>query len=63
MSESQNPIDKTGRTNAHEAGAPGAMIGIESVPCQEMFVEEETEAGTIDEMNMMTAAGGGNGKD
>lgn len=60
MSESQNPIDKTGRANAH--GVRGAMIDIENELRQEMFVEEETEAGTIDEMIMKLATGGGNSK-
>ena len=60
MSESQNPIDKIGPENTHEVGAPGAVIAIESVPRQEMFVEEETEVGTIDEMIMRTATGGDN---
>ena len=59
-SESRNPIDKTGRANTHEVGAPRATIGIESKPLQEMFGGEGTEAETIDEMIMRTAAGGGN---
>lgn len=59
MSESQSPIDKTGRANPHEVGVPEGMIGIESEPYQEMFVEEEIEAGTIDEMIMKIATGGG----
>ena len=63
MSESQNPIDKTGRANAHEVGVLGAMIGIESEPRREMFVGEETEAGTIDEMIMKIATGGDNSKE
>ena len=60
MSESQNPIDKIGPTNTHEVGVLGAVIAIESVPRQEMFVGEETGAGTIDEMITRTATGGGN---
>ncbi len=62
MSESRNPIDKTGRANIHEVGAPRATIGIESGPLQEIFGEEGTEAGTIDEMIMRNAAGGGNSR-
>lgn len=39
------------------------MIGIESVPLQEMLGEEQTEAGSIDEMVMTTATGGGSSKE
>lgn len=60
MIESQSPIDKIGRANTHEVGAPEAMIDIKSVLLQVMFGEEETEAGTIVEMIMRTAARGGN---
>ena len=60
MTETRNSIDETGRANAHEVEAPEVMIGIESVSLQEVFGEEETEAGTTDEMIMRIAAGGGN---
>lgn len=59
MSELRNPIDKTGSVNTHEVGVPGTVTGIESVPRQEIFGEEETEAGTIDKTIMRTAVRGG----
>lgn len=63
MNETVNPINKTGRANTQEVRVPGATIGIESVSLKEMFGEEETEAGAIDEMIMRTAAEGGSIKE
>ena len=66
MIESQSPIDKIGCANTHEVGVPEAVIDIKSVVLQVVFGEEETEAGTeagtIVEMIMRTAARGGNTK-
>ena len=59
MKEALSPTDKTGRADAHGVEVRGSMVDIESLSLQEMFDEEETEVGTIDEMNMRTAAGGG----
>ena len=64
MTETRNLIGETGRGNTHEVGVPEATIGTESVSPREMFGEEETEeteVGTMDEMIMRTAAGGGSG--
>lgn len=63
MNETVNPINKAGRANTQEVRVPGATVGIESVSLKEMFGEEETEAGTIDEMIMRSAAGGGSIKE
>ena len=61
MTETRIPIGETGRVNAHEVGALEATIGMASVSLHEMSGEEETEAGTIDEMLMRTAIGGDSG--
>ena len=61
MTETRNPIGETGRVNAHGAGVLEATIGMASVSAHEMSGEEETEAGTTDEMLMRTAIGGGSG--
>lgn len=63
MNETRNPIDKTGRANTREVRVLGATIVIESVSLQEIFGEEETEAGTIDKMTIAIAAGGGSSKE
>lgn len=63
MYEIRNPTDKTGRANTREVGVLEATIVIESVFLQEIFGEEETEAGIIDEMTMRIAAGGGSSKE
>ena len=59
MKETLNPIDMPDRADAHEAEVRGSMVDIESLSLQEMFDEEETEAGTIGKMTTRTAAGGG----
>lgn len=58
MSELRNPTNKTGRVDTHGVGVPGTMTGIESVLRQQIFGEEEIEAGTIDETIMRTAVRG-----
>ena len=62
MNKTRKLVDKIGRAEAQEVGVPGVTIGIESVSLQEMFGEEETEAGIIDETISRTAAGGGSNK-
>ena len=61
ITETRNPIGETGRVNTHGAEVLEATIGIASVSPHEMCGEEETEAGTMDEMLMKTAIGGGDG--
>ena len=61
MTEMRYPIGETGRVNAHGAGVLEATIGMASVSPHEISREEETEAGTIDEMLMRTAIEGGSG--
>ena len=61
MTETRNRIGETGRVNARGAGVLEATIGTASVSPQEMSGEEETEAGTMDEILMRTAIEGGRG--
>ena len=61
MTETRYPIGETGRVNAHGVGVPEATIGMASVSPHEMSGQEETEAGTMDEILMRTAIEGGSG--
>ena len=62
LSERPYPINKNGHAGILEVGVPGSLTGTESADLQEMFGEEETEAGTIDETVMRIAARGGSSK-
>ena len=55
MTETRNPIGETGRVDAHGAEVLEDTIDMASVSPHEMSSEEETEAGTMDEMLMKTA--------
>ena len=61
MTETRNMIGETGRVNAHGAGVLEETIDMASVSPHEMSSEEETEAGTMDEMLTRTAIEGGSG--
>ena len=59
--ETRRPIGETGHVITHGAGVLEATIGMASVSPHETCGEEEIEVGTMDEILMRTAVGGGDG--